>query len=166
MITSLFIWHVQSSPRQLPCGKRTGWASSMHPVNVSVAYRGQQSFSPEACMCGVCSVFFGGWFGTEPRTPLVKHISQMCHKRSWAWTLQRASVSALEQPLMRRWHSSLLLFWGCHWDVRRVIFFIRGNDRIEASPSASSPPCQIAVKIWRFTGAGIEMSKQKTMVLI
>lgn len=94
--------------KQLPCGKRRRWACSMNPVNVSVAHGGGLlSFAPEAC---VWTVFFGSCFGTEARTPLVKHITQMCHKRGCAWTVQKPSVSPLEQPLTKRWHSSLLLF--------------------------------------------------------
>lgn len=94
--------------KQLPCGKRRRWACSMNPVNVSVAHGGGLlSFAPEAC---VWTVFFGSCFGTEARTPLVKHITQMCHKRGCAWTVQKPSVSHLEQPLTKRWHSSLLLF--------------------------------------------------------
>lgn len=114
----------------------------------------------------VCCVFFSSWFGTEPRIPLVKHITQMCHKRGWAWTVQKASVSPLEHSLMRRWHASLLLFWGCHGGVQLLIFFFWCDDSGEAVPSASSSPWQIAVKIWGSRGADIEMSKQKTMRLI
>lgn len=88
----------------------------------------------------VCCVFFSSWFGTEPRIPLVKHITQMCHKRGWAWTVQKASVSPLEHSLTRRWHASLLLFWGCHGGVQLLIFFFWCYDSSEAAPGASSSP--------------------------
>lgn len=85
----------------------------MHPIHINVAYReGQQSFSPEAC---VCSVFLGSWFGTEARTPLVKHITNVSQTRlslDSAKGLGESSGATFDEEMALLSAAFLRLPWG------------------------------------------------------
>lgn len=135
--------------KQLPCGKLISWASSVEPVNVNAASReGRQIFSPGGCVLCVLQQLV--WHRTQ--NPLGKTHHPNVSQTRLSLDSAEGLRSPLEHSLMRRWHSSLLLFWGCHGGVQLVIFFFCGDDSSEAAPGASSSPWQIAVKIWGFRG--------------
>lgn len=142
--------------RQCPCRKLTRRVSYLlNAYSWYQSYRVRQQIFPSED-CGCCFVCPSGRFGARSSSPKVKHIIQMCHNLGWAWMLLKASVRPQQEsgasfdeemaflPFLGRMVACLSLPWGrC-----RVFFLYLWRCQWRGGSSL----CQIAIKIWRFSG--------------